>query len=80
MGLVEISAFIKALPMLVEEFRAMRTTLNQMYVSKQNNELDQFKGEMYAELDKLILAKTDNDRKTGIVALSKRLAGKRVQG
>lgn len=78
MGIAEITAFIKALPMLVEEFRAMRTTLNQMYVSKQNNDLDQFKGEMYAELDKIILAKTDDDRKNGIVALSKRLASKRV--
>jgi len=77
-GIAELTAFIKALPMLVEEFRAMRTTLNQMYVSKQNNDLDQFKGEMYAELDKIILAKTDDDRKNGIVALSKRLAGKRV--
>lgn len=78
MGIAELTAFIKALPMLVEEFRAMRTTLNQVYVNAQNKDLDQFKGEMYAELDKLILAKTDEDRKSGIVALSKRIAGKRV--
>ncbi len=78
MGIAELTAFIKALPLLVEEFKAMRTTLNQIYVDKKNSELDQFKGEIYAELDKIILAKNDNDRKNSIVALSKRLAGKRV--
>lgn len=78
MGILEISAFIKALPMLVEEIRAARTTLDQMYVNKKNNDLDEFKGEIYGELDKIILAKNDSDLKAGIVALSKRISGKRM--
>jgi hypothetical protein len=78
MVFADIIAFVKAFPQLVSAIEKVGATLNQMYVDKKNSDLDQFKGEVYAELDKIILAKNDDDRKSGIVALSKRIAGKRL--
>jgi len=76
MGVAEIVAFIKAFPELVSAVRELKDTLIQMNVDRKNDGLDEFKGEIYAELDKIILAKNDTERKNGIVALSKRIAGK----
>lgn len=78
MGVAEIVAFLKALPQLVNVVQNLQGELSQLRLDIANKNLEEFKNEVTKELDSIILAKTDADRKSGIVALSKRLAGKRV--
>ena len=78
MGVAEIVAFLKALPELVNVVQNLQGELSQLRLDIANKNLEEFKNEVTKELDSIILAKTDADRKSGIVALSKRLAGKRV--
>ncbi len=78
MGVAEIVAFLKALPQLVNVVQNLQGELAQLRLDIANKNLEEFKNEVTKELDSIILAKTDADRKSGIVALSKRLAGKRV--
>jgi len=76
MGFAEFVLFIKSLPEMVNVLKNINESINTLTTTIKNDKLDEFKGEIYAELDKLILAKNDTDRKNGIVALSKRIAGK----
>ena len=76
MGIAEFIAFFKALPQLVSVVQNLQETMNQMYLEKKNKDLEDFKDGIYKELDAIILAKNDIERKNGIANLSKRLAGK----
>jgi len=76
MGVAEIVAFLKAFPQLVNVIQNLQQTINTLNLEMQNKNLEEFKGEITKELDSIIMAKNDADRRNGIVALSKRLARK----
>lgn len=78
MGVAELFAFFKALPELVNVVQNLQGELSQLRLDIQDKKLEELRNEVTKELDSIILAKTDADRKSGIVNLSKRLAGKRV--
>ena len=76
MGVAEIVAFLKAFPQLVNVIQNLQQTITTLNLEIQNKNLEEFKGEITKELDSIIMAKNDADRRNGIVALSKRLARK----
>jgi hypothetical protein len=76
MGVAEIIAFLKALPELVGVIKNLQESINTLSLDIKNKNLEDFKSGVTKELDAIIMAKNDNDRKNGIVALSRRLAGK----
>lgn len=78
MVVTEIMAFLRALPELVSLMRDLNSSINNLRADILNKKLEEFKGEVTKELDTIILAKNDTDRRNGIVALSKRLASKRL--
>lgn len=75
MGFAEVIAFIKALPEIVKFLNEISSTLRQLKQDSIDRELESIKKEVDSNIQKLITAKSDSDRKQALLELS-RVMGK----
>lgn len=73
MGLVEIMAFLKALPLLVESVNRLVSGLDSLRMDAVNASLDSYKKEVNEKITKLVISKDDNERKAALIELAKSL-------